>query len=53
MIAIIRRVALRQKDEAEAILAAADEDFHIETYRGVFVKNNREVIQAGVPYRDS
>jgi len=52
MIAIIRRSAERHKEEAEAILAAADEDFHIETYLGVSVKRNREVIQEGLTGRE-
>lgn len=45
MVAIIRTQAERMKADAEAILAAADEDFQIETYLGVHVKNKREVIQ--------
>lgn len=52
MIAIIRRSAERDKEVAEAILAAADEDFHIETYLGVNVKRNREVIQDGLTSRE-
>jgi hypothetical protein len=49
MIAQIRRYALQQKEWAEAILAAADEDFMVNTYVGVHVQRNREIIQKGRP----
>jgi hypothetical protein len=45
MIAIIRRSAEIQKAEAEAILAADDADFQIETYVGLHVRRKRVVIQ--------
>lgn len=35
------------KEQAEAILSARDEDFHVETYIGVHVRKKREVIQGG------
>ena len=35
--------------EGQAILAAADADFHVETYTGVHVNRNREVLQEGAP----
>lgn len=47
MIARYRSYAQHQLEEAQAILAAADEDFHIDTYRGVNVQRDREVIQEG------
>jgi hypothetical protein len=34
---------------ATAVLAAADEDFCVETYVGVWARKKREVIQAGRP----
>lgn len=46
MIKLIRQYAEREKREAEAILAASDSDFLIETYVGVHVCRNREVLQA-------
>jgi len=33
--------------DAEAVIAAADDDFKIATYRGVHVKRDYKVIQAG------
>lgn len=45
MIAIIRRYAERQKNEAEAILAAKDEHFQVATYVGVHVQRKYEIIQ--------
>lgn len=45
MIELIRRHAEREKAEAEAILAATDDQFQIETYVGVHVRKGREVIQ--------
>lgn len=45
MIAIIRRSAELQKAEAEAILAADDADFQVETYVGLHAQRRREVIQ--------
>ena len=40
-----RAVALKR--DAEAVIAAADDDFKIATYRGVYVKRDYKVIQAG------
>lgn len=47
MIAAIRSHAQHQLAEAQAVLAAADEDFYIDTYRGVHVQRDREVLQEG------
>lgn len=47
MIRQFREYAQRQKEAAEEILAAADDDFRVETYTGVYVQRNREVIQPG------
>ena len=47
MIAMMRRYAEHQKQQAEAILAACDDDFRIETHVGTHVKHRREVIQEG------
>ena len=46
MIATIRAHAAYQKEWADAVLAAPDEAFQVETYVGVHVKKNREVIQS-------
>ena len=51
MIAYMRRHAEDKKREAEAVLAAADADFRVETYRGIYVKRDREVLQAGLTVR--
>ena len=47
MIALIRDRAEHMKAEAEKILAASENDFHVETYVGVNVCRNREVLQEG------
>ena len=47
MIASYRRHAEQQKAEAEAILAAADEDFYVDTYLGPYARAKTEVLQAG------
>lgn len=47
MIAMLRNYAARNKATAEAILAAADEDFRVETYTGVYVQRNRTILQKG------
>lgn len=47
LIARYRRHAQLLFEEAEAVLNAADEDFHIETYNGVYVMRNRKTIQQG------
>ena len=49
MIALIRRNATAMKRDAEAILSANDTDFRVETYLGVYVCRNREVLQEGKP----
>lgn len=47
MIQKFRLYAERKKREAEMVLNALDSDFRIETYRGVHVKRDREVLQEG------
>ncbi len=44
---IIRQRARRAKADAEEILAAAATDFRVETFRGVWVKKNKEILQVG------
>lgn len=45
MIHRYRRMAEIQKEEAERILAAADEDFEVATYLGKIVERKRELIE--------
>ena len=45
MLGLIRAHAFSQKQMAEAVLAASDNDFLVETYVGVHVRKNREVLQ--------
>lgn len=47
LIASYRRNAQRDLEHAQAILAAADEDFRIETAYGVYVQKKRHIIQPG------
>ena len=47
MIGQIRRKAACDKRIADAILAAPDEAFQVETYLGPWVQRKREVIQEG------
>ena len=47
MVAMLRKYAEANKAEAEQILAATDEEFRVETYTGVWVQRNREVLQEG------
>ena len=47
MIAAYRAIAREKKFEAEAILAAVDEDFRIDTYRGIHAQRDRKIIQEG------
>ncbi len=47
MVALIRDHAELAKRDAEAILAAKDTDFHVETYCGIHVRRSREILQAG------
>lgn len=47
MIQQFRDHAQLQKQAAEEVLAASDEDFRVETYTGVYVQRNKEVIQPG------
>mgnify|MGYP006350049633 CR=1 FL=1 len=51
MIERYRQYARHQLAEAEAVLAATDEEFRVETYTGVHVQRNREVIQDGKDFR--
>lgn len=53
MIHLAREWARERKAQADAILAAADEDFHIETYVGAFVHRDAEVLQEGKPARSA
>ena len=53
MIAIYRALAKRQKEKAEAILAAADSDFYVDTYLGPYAMRNREILQYGRKLRSS
>ena len=47
MVAQLRDHARRKKAIADAILAAADEDFFVSTYLGSIVERDRTVIQQG------
>lgn len=47
MIAACRSHARQELAEAQAVLAAGDEDFRITTAVGVHVQRNREVLQEG------
>ncbi len=47
MVAYIRRHAAEMKEDAEAILAAGDEDFCVTTYRGILVQRDAKVLQQG------
>lgn len=47
MIRELRDFARRQKQAAEEVLTASDEDFRVETYVGVFRQRNKEIIQSG------
>lgn len=49
MIEMIRCKAEEDLKNSQAILAAEDSDFNIETYVGVHVQRSREVIQQGKP----
>jgi hypothetical protein len=47
MISLIREHAAHQKQQAEAILAASDDEFRVETYVGVYVRRSKIVLQEG------
>lgn len=47
MIAMYRLYAQNQYDWSKRVLSALDEEFQIETYVGVHVQKNREIIQEG------
>lgn len=47
MIAKLRRIARNDLRAAQAILDAPDEAFRVETFTGIHVQRNREVIQEG------
>ena len=47
MIKLIRDHAELAKRDAEAILAAKDTDFYVQTYRGIHVRRDRVVLQEG------
>jgi hypothetical protein len=46
MIAMLRKYAEHERAVAEAILAASDDQFLVETYTGVYVMRNKVVLQA-------
>ena len=50
MIALYREWAKHNKKWADAVLSASDEDFSVETYTGVHVRRNREVLQSPVGF---
>jgi len=47
MVELIRARAQAMKAEAEAILAAADTDFRVATYVGVYVQRDYVLLQRG------
>jgi len=47
MIALVRSRAEAMKADAELILAAADSDFRVKTYRGILVQRDCVVLQEG------
>lgn len=47
MVSMLREKAARDKAVAEAILAASDDDFRVQTYRGVHVRHDRKILQKG------
>ncbi len=49
MIAVIRQQAAYEMKWAQAVLEAKDEDFYVDTYKGVHVQREREVLQQGLP----
>lgn len=49
MVAQIRARARLMRADADAIMAAADEDFHVDTYVGPLVMRDRRVLQEGKP----
>lgn len=50
MIKLIRDHAEEMQKQAQAILEAKDDDFHIDTYLGVYARRNRVVLQIGRKY---
>lgn len=49
MIESYRRTARHMLEKAQAILAAADDDFHVVTWEGSWGKRGLEVRQEGAP----
>ena len=47
MIALLRSHATANRTQAEAILAANDEDFRVQTYIGERVRRDRIILQEG------
>lgn len=47
MVEVARKHSKWLRAQADAIDAAADSDFHVETYRGVHVQRNLKVLQEG------
>lgn len=44
MIAALREIARQDRDAAQAVLDAADDDFVVKTFRGVHVQRDSEVL---------
>ncbi len=49
MIEQYRSKARYELECAQAILDAKDEDFHVDTFLGPYVRRKREVLQEGLP----
>lgn len=47
MVDALRKLATHQKAEAEAILAAAPDDFRVETFLGIYARAGLKVLQKG------
>lgn len=48
MILLIRNHAIVMRQQADAILAAKDADFRVESYLGVHVQRDRVILQEGI-----
>lgn len=53
MISAIRQRAKQELEWAQKVLAAADDDFRIETYLGPHARRNLEVLQEGAARKDT
>lgn len=47
MITLLRQHAESQRAAAESIIAACDKDFYVQTYVGIYMQRQREVLQKG------